>query len=499
VDRLNFGRITAETIAQAKALMADSVKTITTATGLTGYSLEAPAKKLYPVLTPLRNRINRDTARAMGATATNWKQITGINTANLKVGVAFGTRNSEISYATGTRVATFKSYGLDDSVQDEAIWMGRNFEDVRAFSALATLQAMMIGEEDLILGGMDSSSGAAFGTTGLGTPGTPTNTAGTGGSITAGTYYVSCLALPYYGARFSSVGVGVDAAHSAASPNSASSVTSAGTQSLSGTVAPVAGAHAYAWFVGGTAATGQTLAAITFINSYKITSIPGTQTLATAGTADASGRSVDFDGLLAQVWGGTSLTSVQALTNGTLYTSANSAPIIVMNTGTAGTGTGLTADNAGGIAEFDALLQYLWDNVRLGPQRVLVSGQDVANITKKIAASTGLVYRIGLQDGDTNLVGGVKVRAYLNKFTGDEILIETHPTVPKGTIIFETDLVPYPNSQVPNVLEMEVLQEYALFEWARTQRNYPHGVYANAVLKHYFPAAFGMIVNVANA
>ena len=90
MNGLDFSKMTLETIDQAKALMADATKTITTSTGLTGYSLEAPAKKLYPVLTPLRNRIPRNSHQGQGATATNWKAITGINSAKLKASVAFG-------------------------------------------------------------------------------------------------------------------------------------------------------------------------------------------------------------------------------------------------------------------------------------------------------------------------------------------------------------------------------------------------------------------------
>ena len=40
--------------------------TISIASGLTAYDLEAPSKNLYPVLTPLRNRIPRKT-RGAGA------------------------------------------------------------------------------------------------------------------------------------------------------------------------------------------------------------------------------------------------------------------------------------------------------------------------------------------------------------------------------------------------------------------------------------------------
>ncbi len=497
-------RLTEEVIQEAKKyLSGDAVKTITTATGLVGLSMEAPSKKLFPVLTPLRNRIPRVTHQGQGAVATNWKAVTGINTANLKVGATFGTRNPEISYAMQSRTATFKSWGLDDSVQDEAQWAGRGFEDVRAFASMALLRAVMIGEEDLLLGGMESAAGASFGTTGLGTPGTPAAVVGTGGSISAGTYVVNVMALPYYGARFAALGTGADAVpyHSAVSPKSANCVTSSGTQTINASVAHVPGAYAYAWFVeAGTTGTAGKLEAITFINSIKLTSLMGNKvpltTLAT--TADNCCDAKDYDGMLTQVWGGTTVTVQRALSAGTLKTTASGAPVIVMDTGTAGVGVGLTADNAGGIVEIDEVLSYLWDVLKLGPQRILCSGQEAAKITTKIGASSGLGFQVAIGDGAANVIGGIRLTGYLNKFTGEQIAIEVHPSMPKGTILFETDDIPYPSTEIPRTLEVELLQEYALFEWARTQRKYEFGIYGNGVLKHYFPASFGLITNIAN-
>src|SRR3990172_6963992 len=51
-------------------------KAITTSTGIVNYDLQRPAKNLYPVITPLRNRIPR--VMGNGGTATNWKEIAAI-------------------------------------------------------------------------------------------------------------------------------------------------------------------------------------------------------------------------------------------------------------------------------------------------------------------------------------------------------------------------------------------------------------------------------------
>ena len=48
-------------------------KSITTGTGLVGIDLQAPAKNLYPVLTPLRNSIPRTPGET--GLSTQWRQV----------------------------------------------------------------------------------------------------------------------------------------------------------------------------------------------------------------------------------------------------------------------------------------------------------------------------------------------------------------------------------------------------------------------------------------
>ncbi len=69
-------------LAKPNDLIKSFVQPSTATTGLQAYSLEAPSKKLYPVLTPLRNAI----ARIGGgyATQANWKAITNINVGNTR-------------------------------------------------------------------------------------------------------------------------------------------------------------------------------------------------------------------------------------------------------------------------------------------------------------------------------------------------------------------------------------------------------------------------------
>ncbi|MDE3023543.1 MAG: hypothetical protein KGI54_17115, partial [Pseudomonadota bacterium] len=69
----------AESLALLKAALEKGVpadqltKSITTSTGLIAYDLQAPAKNLYPVLTPIRNSIPR--VGGGTGTATNWRVV----------------------------------------------------------------------------------------------------------------------------------------------------------------------------------------------------------------------------------------------------------------------------------------------------------------------------------------------------------------------------------------------------------------------------------------
>ena len=150
----------------------------TPTTGLNFYDLEAPSKKLFPVITPLRNKLPRVPGR--GGTATNWRAVTGINTDNIPMGVAEGVRGAVISTTVVERTAKYMTVGLEDSVTWEADYAGRGFEDIRAMAVENLLRAVFVGEEMLYVGGNQSVP--------LGTNPTLTVTPAAGGSITAATY-----------------------------------------------------------------------------------------------------------------------------------------------------------------------------------------------------------------------------------------------------------------------------------------------------------------------
>jgi hypothetical protein len=144
--------------------------------GLTFYDLELGAKFLYPVLTPLRNTIPRVSGK--GGIQAAWRAITAINTQGLRFGVSSANRGGVLAVATHDYTATYKGIGVETSVDFEAQYAGQGFDDVRAVGAKTGLEALMLGEEAMILGGSTSTP--------LGTTPTPTVAAlPTGGTLAA--------------------------------------------------------------------------------------------------------------------------------------------------------------------------------------------------------------------------------------------------------------------------------------------------------------------------
>lgn len=461
--------------------------------GINFYDLEAPAKILYPVITPLRNRIARVSGK--GGIQANWRAVTAININNIRAGVGEGNRGGKINSTVQNYSASYKTLGQEDSVTFQADLAANGFQDLKALATEGLLRSEMISEEGVILGGNTSFA--------LGTTPTPsTATATTGGTLAAQTWSIICVALTHQGWMSDSVGGGVlgqvtrtnadgstDTFGGGAAIKSAAAAqaTTGSTSTISATVTQVRGAVAYAWYWG--LSGSELLGAITNINSVLIAAAAtGTQNASAivSGTSDNSTNALEFDGLLTHC-----------------FNSAYGAYFSAQANGTAGTGTPLTSDTAGGIVEIDAALKYYWDNLRLSPTDIYMSSQEMNNIGKKIlAASSTAAQRFVFNYNDQGAIaGGIMVRSYLNKFAmngATEIPLHLHPSLPPGTILFYTERPPYPLSNVATTLRMLTRREYFQIEWPLKSLKYEYGVYVDEVLQNYFPPSFGVITNIGN-
>lgn len=480
-----------------KPLQGDLQKGVTVSTGLVYYDLQAPAKNLYPVITPLRNKIPR-VRRPNSGNATNWKQVSAITGSgyNAMGWVPEGQRSGAMSYVTADKAATYVTIGEEDFLTFEAEAAAEGFEDENAMVTFRLLQKMMQKEEFAILGGNRSLA--------LGVPSTPTTSAsGSGATLPNATYSVIVVALTFEGYKNSSVAGGVATSQvitgadgktytlSGGSSNKSSAASQAVTsgQTLFASVTPVQGAAAYAWYVGTSGS--EKLEKITTINSASFSApLAGTGQAASAVTADNSrNASLAFDGLLTQALNPANLAYVKALP-----------------TGTAGTGTPLTASGRGTVVEIDDMLQSMWDNYRISPTVIFVSSQELKNITTKCLSNTsGPLLRINQSaDGQNyDLAAGGIISWYYNPYTpngGAKIPVVIHPDLPPGMIIGWAEQLPawYQSNEVPNVAEVITRRDYYRMDWPLRTRQREYGVYAEEVLAVYATFAMGVIYNVAN-
>ena len=318
---------------------------ITTGSGLKNYDLQPAARLMYPVLSPLRNSTPR--VKGGGGDATHWKAITGVNIDSVSMGVSEGQRSGVISIETKDAFALYKTLGLENFVTDEAVLQGEGFDNLRAICTKNLLEAVIIGEEKVLLGGNCSMK--------LGKTNKPILAAkATGGTLGASAVVsVVCAALTFEGYHAANVTTGVKAKVTRENADGSKDVygggtaqksdavkvtTGAGTtNSVTATVAPTKGAFAYAWFWG--AENAEKLGAITTTNSVTITAdAEGTQTAKDLPAADWSANELVIDGYL-----------TQTIQNGGYFK-------------TLPAGMGLTADKAAGIAEIDDAFRWFWDN-----------------------------------------------------------------------------------------------------------------------------------------
>jgi hypothetical protein len=456
---------------------------ISTATGLVGINLEAPAKNLFPVLSPLRNRFPRKGA-ATGSTAVQWRAITGINTTAIKAGVAEGNRNSVVSTAEVDHSQAYKTFGLDDFVTFDAVDAAAGFMDIRAEATANLLAATMVEEEKIILGGNVQAIGKPAAMT------TPYGAADSSaaGPFTASTAYdFAVSALTSYGYLNAATGRtgGVDASDETDGRTLTTFTTGSGKTSVVLSWGAVRGAVAYNVFIGthsGTLYYAFTTAQTSIIiDSTVLAALPGSGH--TPNLADQTADALSYDGLIPQI-------EASAISQ---YT-GNGAYFHDMQ------GAQLSSDNANGVPEIDAMLRYLWDHWRIGPTALIVNAQEAQNIATAIVQggnAAGTTRWVQQVNADGTVTGGLVADSYRNKFTAPRIIpIEIHPYLAPGTIIAISERLPFPRTNVPNPFEIDMRREYTQYDWAQVARKFEFGVYAAGCLKAYFPAGCGTIVGI---
>ena len=132
---MNIALTTQETLGLMKESLA---KNVTIQTGLTAYDLQAPAKNLYPTITPLRNSLPR-VARLNPGDAAHWRSIFATTGSGFDAmgWVPEGQRSASMSYSAASITLPYVTLGEEDTVTFEAEAAAQGFEDINATATFA--------------------------------------------------------------------------------------------------------------------------------------------------------------------------------------------------------------------------------------------------------------------------------------------------------------------------------------------------------------------------
>ncbi len=485
--------ITDETVSLVRQAMADTTRGITTASGLIGYELEAPARVIVPVITPLVNLLPR--RRGRGTDVVHWKAVTSFDTARNWGVVPDGGTPSQVTYAVAAMQNTLQTIGLMNSVSFQAQWRGRSLEaDVRARRVAELLYQLKMTEERWILG---ASSYLMI------PPAPVLATAASGGTIAAGTYWVKVTAKNAQGETTGSAAAKITTTGTTSTitislftvPNATQyNVYVASGASYPGDAAAwlqagISGANAQQPAIGASV----TLAdGVTIMPSGEVTPAVLTLTLsappATSGTAlssvaantartyvDGGGNVLMWDGLIAQ-----------ALNN------ASTA-----NGPTLGAQVAQPADPTGklALADIDNLLAGMYLQAAGDPDYIVMNPLDNVRLTNLVVGAGQLRYVV--QAGDSadqgQLTAQYRVTRYLNKSTGKELTIILDRYCPQGHIVFLPLSIPFPVPEISAAVEVETNQEYWGVDFAVTDSNFKFADYVEETLKVYFLGGLGVL------
>jgi hypothetical protein len=483
MDRAGQSSGISNLVDQLNAQLSDIGKnfTLTTplATGLVPYDLVAPSRLIYPVYSPMRNRLPRvpgvgTSHRAKVLTGISGSQ-TGVATLDAAIPELVTGGGTLANWplnlpGSGTQAASdinipYKFFGVSEAASFLAQWAGQGFEDASALANLVLIQEAMLAEEYQLM--------QATGTV-VQTPGQPTltpRTAGTGESNLTGittNLYVKVTALNFFGETV------VSASQSTAITSQVCDVTITPSRGAAyyriyagtGTTDPgAAGYHLMADNVGGT--------------KYTLQGALPTGT-ANAPTADTGTFSANrYEGLL-------SILDGHSVTDAAVYP--------------AGFTGGYVNNKVGDTLNSNVVntaLQSLWDGTsafRANPSELVCEGGDAVRFSNDIRTNAALNYRLTIDQSEVGGIrGGAAISEYVNPVTRSIVAITVHPWQQQGVAYLLSYTLPQPYSNVSNVFENVMVQDLVGIQWPVIDASYRFSAFWMGALVCYAPQYNGIL------
>jgi hypothetical protein len=449
--------------------------------GFVPFDLVAPSSLIYPVYSPLRNKLPRTPGQG---TVRRRKVITGISGSQtgpsggqfvrlgipelVQSGGSIAGQSSAVNWplnlpGTGSQDAVdlnvpYRFWGLSENLSWLAQFSGQGFEDISALANLLLLQEFMLNEEASHL---NASSIA------LSTPATPTITARTANSgetaltgITTNVY-VKVTASTFFGQT--AAGSGASVAWSSG-------------QVVDVQISPVAGAMFYTIYVTQGASAGTYYQMATNVGGEYFTlqgavPVSGNQPPSSdTGTYSAN----DEEGLL-------SVLSGHAASGGSaIYPT--------------GWGAGYYNGSVGDTLKTSVLnnaFQQLWDGTgnsygayRADPAEIIAEGSDVSRLSGDIVnQGSATNYRLFVEQSEVPGVRlGAAVSEFQNPITRSVVRVVVHPWLAQGTCLLMSYTMPFAWSNVSNVVEVVAVQDYLSISWPTIDASFRYSMFAYMAL-----------------
>jgi len=452
------------------------------ASGFVPFDLLAPSRLIYPVYSPLRNKIQRVPGQGTSHRA---KLVTGVSGSQTLTGqTGLGGFNIGISEfpsgqglstnwpmqlpSAGTQQAVdfnipYKFFGLTESLSWLAQFEGQGFEDISALANMILLQEFMMGEEYTILSGTGTNLAAPTGVTV--TPRAP----GSGEVAVTGattTVYAEVTALNYFG-------------ESIASASGSVAVTAGDVYDVSWV--GVRGAFAYNVYV----TTGSTAGTYYKANSSPVGGVAFTLqgALPTSGTVAPStdsgtGNSNVYEGIMSIIDG-------HASTDAGVYPSS---PVVFQG--------GYVNKSVGATPTHDLIftaLETMFDGTgayRADPAEIVAEGSDLGRLTDEIinSGASNTAYRLFVSQNEVGqITAGGAVSEFINPVTRSIVKLLVHPFLQQGNMFALSYQLPMPWSNVSNVWENVLVQDYLSIAWPVIDLSFRYSLVMNGALCCYAP------------
>ena len=463
--------------------------------GFVPFDLVAPSSLIYPVYSPLRNKLPRTPGQ--GASRRR-KVITGVSGSQtgpsgggfvrLSIpelvqsgGSIQGTSSSQNwplnLPGTGHQDAIdinvpYRFWGLSENLSWLAQFSGQGFEDISALANLLLLQEFMLNEEASHLGATSIALPAPAAAT---LTARAANSGETALSGVTTTVYVEVSAGTFFGQT--------------AAGASANVAWSSG-QVVDVQIAPVPGAQFYNIYVATGASAGTYYLMASQVGGQYFTlqgALPTTGAVA-PGADTGTFSANDEEGLTAVLSGHSSTTG------GNIYPAGWQAGYFNQ-----------AADSTLNTSLMNNALQQLWDGTgatygayRADPAELIAEGGDVMRLSNDVIQSgANTHYSLFIQQSEVPGVRlGAAVSEFQNPITKSVVRVVVHPWTPQGSAYLMSYTMPFAWSNVSNVVEMVCVQDYLSISWPVIDASFRYSMFLFGSLVVNAPMYCGLIQGI---